>query len=295
MPAPRVSITSVRLADGRRLAFGDAGPLDGQVVVYLHGAIGAPLDCAELADTLEDLGIRLLMPQRPGFGGSAPHPGRTLLDHVHDLEQLTDALQIDRFAVVGVSAGGPYAVACAHGLADRLTTAAVVSSLSPLCAPVDVPGLPRRIRLPLRALAAAPASATRLGDRTLALIARHPALLHRAMALGAPVVDRTHARTMTGAHASFLAATSGGVAGLVEDHLVTSRPWGFPLNEVRGEVHVWHGMADALVPADHALHLVASLPRCRAWFDPGEGHFFFRRRAREILATLCAAPQEIRI
>jgi hypothetical protein len=51
-------------------------------------------------------------------------------------------------------------------------------------------------------------------------------------------------------------------------------------------VQVWHGMADAFVPADHALHLVAGLPHCRAWFDPGEGHFFFRRRVREILAQL---------
>jgi pimeloyl-ACP methyl ester carboxylesterase len=67
---------------------------------------------------------------------------------------------------------------------------------------------------------------------------------------------------------------------------VTSRPWGFSLAEVSCEVQVWHGMADAFVPADHALHLVAGLPHCRAWFDPGEGHFFFRRRVREILAQL---------
>ncbi|MBE2314915.1 alpha/beta fold hydrolase [Solirubrobacter sp. CPCC 204708] len=284
----RVSTTSVRLADGRRLAFGDAGPLDGQAVIYIHGALGAPLDChGEFAEALEELGIRLLMPQRPGFGESTAHPGRCLQDFVRDLEQLTDALRIDRFGVVGVSAGGPYAVACAHGFDDRLTAAAVVSSLSPLCAPVDVPGLPRRIRLPLRALAAAPKLTARLGDRAVALVQRHPVLLQRAMTVGAPPVDRVHAATNSHAHSSFLTAARGGVAGLVEDHLVTSRPWGFPLDEVRGEVHVWHGMADAFVPADHALHLVASLPRCRAWFDPGEGHFFFRRRARDILATLC--------
>lgn len=253
----------------------------------MHGALGAPLDCdGELARTLADLHVRLLLPQRPGFGGSDPHPRRTLLDFVDDLEQLADAFALDRFGVVGVSAGGPYAVAAAHRLADRLTAVAAVSSLSPLCAPVDVPELPRRIRLPLRALAAAPTLAARLGDRTVALVARHPVLLHRAMTLGAPPVDRAHVHAHRAVHRAFLSATSGGVAGLIEDHLVTSRAWGFPLDGVQAEVHVWHGMADALVPADHALHLVAGLPRCRAWFDPGEGHFFFRRRARDILAAL---------
>ena len=53
------------------------------------------------------------------------------------------------------------------------------------------------------------------------------------------------------------------------------------------------GLADAFVPSDHALHLVAGLPRCRAWFDPGEGHFFFRRRVREILAQLAPSRRGV--
>src|SRR5262245_59551119 len=227
----RVASTTVRLADGRALAVTDVGEPDGHAVVYLHGAIGAPLECrGDLALAIETLGLRLLLPQRPGFGGSDPHPRRTLLDFAGDLEQLADALRIERFAVVGVSAGGPYAVACGHRLHERITAAAAVSSLSPLCAPVEVPGLPRRIRLPLRALAVAPGLAARLGDETVALIARHPVVLRRAMALGAPPADRSHLdedATRRDTHAAFLAATAGGVAGLIEDHLVTSRPWGF--------------------------------------------------------------------
>ena len=258
--------------------------------MYLHGAMGAPLECRdELARTIETLGIRLLLPWRPGFGGSDPHPGRTLLDHASDLEQVADALGVGRFGVVGVSAGGPYALACGHRLGARMTAVAAVSSLSPLCAPVEVPGLPRRVRWPLRAIAAAPDLATRLGDRTVAMIARHPTLLERAMMLGAPPADRRHVQHATvrrDSHAAFLAATRGGIAGLIADHLVTSRPWGFALGEIDCEVHVWHGVADAFVPADHALHLVASLPRCRAFFDPGEGHFFFRRRIRDVFAQL---------
>ncbi len=291
------ALRTLRLADGRALAVGDLGPPDGHPIMYLHGAIGAPLECRGLLKSaIEELGVRLLLPQRPGFGASDPHPRRTLLDFTRDLEQVADRLHLSRFGVVGVSAGGPYAVACGERLADRLTAAAVVSSLSPLCAPVDVPGLPKRIRLPLRALAAAPNTASSLGDHAVRLVARHPSVLRHTMALGAPPADRSNLAepgTRRDTHAAFLTATAGGVAGLIEDHLVTSRPWGFALSDVRSEVHVWHGMADAFVPADHALHLVAGLPRCRAWFDPGEGHFFFRRRVRDVLAQLVGVAATI--
>src|SRR4051812_16903212 len=100
----RVTSTPVRLADGRRLAVTDVGPPGGHAVMYLHGAIGAPLECrGDLALATETRGLRLLLPQRPGFGGSAPPPRRTLLDFADDLGEVADALGIERFAVVGVS------------------------------------------------------------------------------------------------------------------------------------------------------------------------------------------------
>jgi pimeloyl-ACP methyl ester carboxylesterase len=283
-------MSCVRLPDGRRLAFSESGCPDGSPIVYLHGAIGSPLRCGgELGSAVEALGVRLVFVQRPGFGGSDPRPGRTLLDFAADVEQLADALELQRFGVVGVSAGGPYAVACAHRLPQRVRAAAAVSSLSPVCSPADVPGLPARIRLPLRLIAAAPGLSTRLGNAALSFVARHPSVLLRAMATGAPAADCSHlddGATSGGVVEAFLAATAGGVAGLVEDHLVTSRPWGFDLAAVEGEVHVWHGMGDAFVPVEHALQLVAALPRCRAWLNPGEGHFFFRRRVADILGAL---------
>jgi pimeloyl-ACP methyl ester carboxylesterase len=285
----------VRLSGGRRLAVAEAGPPGGAPVFYLHGAIGSPLQLTgDLAGAIEALGVRLLLVQRPGFGASDPQPGRTLLGFADDVAEAADALGVGRFAVAGVSAGGPYAIACAHRLPERVVAAAAVSSLSPLCPPADVPGLPARIRLPLRALGRWPGPAARLGDAAVGLVSRHPALLLRAMALGAPPADRSHlddAATSRTAVDAFLAATAGGIGGLIADHLITCRPWGFDVREVLGEVHVWHGMADAFVPAEHALQLVAGLPRCRAWLDPGEGHFFFRRRVRDILGALVEPPQ----
>jgi pimeloyl-ACP methyl ester carboxylesterase len=293
VPLVVASPVTVRLPDGRRMAVHVVGRPDGFPVLYLHGAIGSPLDCAgELRGALDELGLRLVLVQRPGFGGSDPDPGRTMTGFARDVEHVADALGAARLAIVGVSAGGPYAVACAHELPDRITAAAAVSSLSPMCPPCDVPGLPAHVRVLLRAIAGHPELVTRVGDRMLAALARHPALLARLMALGAAPADRAHLAdpgTRRTAAATFIEATAGGVGSLVDDHLVTSRPWGFELGRVAAPVHVWHGMHDRLVPVEHALQLVAALPRCRVFLDPGEGHFFFRRRVREILATVAEA------
>src|SRR3954469_9061658 len=103
------AMSTVRLADSRRLAFTGHGRADGFPVMYLHGAIGSPLRRNDELDLATDeLRLRPISGQRPGFGHSGQQPGRTLLDFAADLEELADALALERFGVVGVSAGGPY-------------------------------------------------------------------------------------------------------------------------------------------------------------------------------------------
>ena len=73
---------------------------------------------------------------------------------------------------------------------------------------------------------------------------------------------------------------------MIDDFLVYSRAWGFSASEVETEIHLWHGASDPLVPIEHALQLAVTLPRCRMFIDPDEGHHFFRRRLPRILALL---------
>jgi len=275
------------LRDGRRLAHSFAGPESGFPVLYLHGAIGSPLqETAAFAELLERRGIRYISVNRPGFAGSDPLPGRTIVDFAHDVEQLADALALERFAVVGVSAGGPYALACGHELPERVSAVGAISSLSPLCAPHDTPEMPAHLRHALRLLAKRPGFCARAGELVVATIRRHPGLLVRAMTAGTPSCDRRlldDPGTRGAAVASFLAAAADGVRGMVEDYVISSGPWGFELTDVDVDVHVYHGARDALVPVDHALQLAATLPRCHAALDADEGHFLFRRRLGSIL------------
>jgi len=286
---------ALRLSDGRLLTFVETGPSDGVPVIYCHGAIGSPLrDSVDLGPITERLKVRHIAVNRPGFGGADLACGRTVTAFADDLAALADALQLDTFFLVGVSAGGPYTLAAAHGLRQRVIRAAVCSSLSPLCAPHRTPGMPLRIRLGLTALAAVPQTARRVGDALLPILHRHPGLLHRVIAAHAAPTERARLAEADERHAagaSFLSATAYGVGGMIEDYLTYSRGWGFRPEDVQPEIQVWHGGLDPLVPVEHALQLAASLPACRVFVDPDEGHHFFRRRLEEIMTVLLKPDQ----
>jgi pimeloyl-ACP methyl ester carboxylesterase len=281
---------SLCLDGGRRLTYSEAGPSDGAPVVYCHGAIGTPLrDTVDVPGVTTELGVRHIALNRPGIGGSDLLHGRRIAGFVDDIAALADALELSRFSLVGVSAGGAYALAAARTLGTRVDGVAVCSSLSPLCPPHRTPGLARRTRLALSALVIAPGACRAMGDALLPAIRRHPALVHRVMAAHAAPSERANLadeRERAAVAASFLEATAYGVRGMVEDYLTYSRSWGFSPAEVTADVQIWHGARDPLVPVEHALQLAVSLPRCRVFIDPDEGHHFFRRRLREILAVL---------
>jgi len=280
----------IELRDGRRLGFTATGPAHGIPVVYCHGAIGTPIGRSAALEAIAwDLGVRHVAVSRPGFGGSDRAPGRTVASFAADLVELVDSLGLARFSLVGVSAGGPYALAAARSMPDRVAAVAICSSLSPRCAPHRSPGLSPCNRAALLALAHAPGLCAALGDAALPLIRRHPELLARAIAAGAARGERAALAAPAerrAASESFLAAAGGGVRGMIEDYHVCARGWGFSPREVTVEVQLWHGLADPLVHVDHALALAAELPRCEVFFDPDEGHHFFRRRLGEILARL---------
>jgi pimeloyl-ACP methyl ester carboxylesterase len=122
---------AVRLRDGRRLTYRALGRPDGFPVLYMHGAIGSPRWRSPALDAaVATLGLRYLIVNRPGFSGSDPQPGRTVADFATDVEDVADAHGWERFSVIGVSAGAPFALACAWALPGRVTAAAAASPLA---------------------------------------------------------------------------------------------------------------------------------------------------------------------
>src|SRR5262252_5487282 len=132
MPTPPYEPTSLlTLRDGRTLAYLEVGSATGAPVFHFHGHGSSRLEALALADAAERAQLRLIALDRPGIGYSDPKPGDRLLDWPSDVAEAADQLGIVRFAVQGMSAGGPYALACAHALPDRVSACSLVSAVPP--------------------------------------------------------------------------------------------------------------------------------------------------------------------
>ena len=122
--------TVMKLPDDRWLASTDCGDPDGVAVLYFHGAPTSRLDLVGQEEEFEARRVRVISPDRPGYGRSSPQPERGFLDWPGDVEALADHLNIGQFVVVGISSGAPYAVACAALLQERVSALGVLSGVT---------------------------------------------------------------------------------------------------------------------------------------------------------------------
>ncbi|EDX83379.1 hypothetical protein S7335_559 [Synechococcus sp. PCC 7335] len=135
----------ITLNDSRTLAYAEYGIPNGNAVLHFHGSPSSRIEgtLASANSIAERLGLRLIFPDRPGFGRSDFKAARTLLDWTEDVVELADQLNIDKFAVVGLSGGVPHALACAYKLPHRLSVVGLISGISPPHTPNRFEGVSR--------------------------------------------------------------------------------------------------------------------------------------------------------
>ena len=278
----------IRLSDGRVLAYAEHGHPSGEPVFFFHGTPGSRLFHHPDRSIATSLSARIITIDRPGFGFSDFKPGRTLLDWPEDVVELANALHIDRFAIAGISGGGPYVAACTLKIPHRLTGAAMISSLGPL-----VGDTTKRMAWHIRLL---------LGlandSYTLAKISWWLANLVRSQndewlcnleAFCLPQLERElfknpEVRKML--VEDYAEALRHGGNGIAWDMALLARPWGFRLENIATKVCLYHGEEDVRAPAAMGRHLASSIPNSRHISFSGEGHDVFYNHWKEILATL---------
>jgi pimeloyl-ACP methyl ester carboxylesterase len=263
------------LPDGRRLAYAEYGDPHGYPTLYFHGFPGSRLEAVLATASAASAGVRLIAADRPGIGGSDFQPGRRMLDWPGDVVHLADHLGFTRFAVVGVSGGGPYAVACAYAIPERLDAVVIVSGVAPLEGNALLEGMLWPGQTILRAARRVP-SLVKVGLRAAVMLKWCPRLVLGLLTrvLPAPDCDVLARTEIREAIARSLAESlRHGATGHVEELLLLVRPWGFRLEEVAAEVRLWHGGGDRIVPPSHGRRLCEGLSRSRCEFVPGAGHF----------------------
>jgi len=280
----------VRLGDGRSLGYAEYGDRRGRPLLYFHGWPGSRVEARLLDFPARQRGLRVIAVDRPGMGLSDFNAGRTIADWPDDVEELADALGLDRFAVLGVSGGGPYAAACARKIGRRLTATGIVSGLGPIDAPGAMDGMLRMNRLAIAAAVWVPWLTPALLGLVARRLRRRPdrALSHMISSLPDPdqtALARPELRRLM--VDTFREAFRRGTRGVALDGILYTRPWGFRPEEIPVPVYLWHGEDDMNVPAGMGRYMAAAIPRCHASFLPGEGHFsLIGGRPEEVLDTL---------
>ena len=288
--APRVEGT-VTLHDGRRIGFAEYGPPSGRPVLWFHGTPGARRQVPPPARTAADeLGVRIVALERPGVGASSPHAYDSIVDYAEDVEQCVDQLGIDRFGIVGLSGGGPYALACAYRLAERTVAAAIIGGVAPSCGEDAPEG--GAVALTARFSSVLDLLHEPLGHGLWALVWVLRPLASPAFDLFArlsPPGDKD-VFAAPGMKVMFiddlLRASRRQFRAPVSDLRLFGRPWGFSPRDVTVPILLWHGDEDYIVPVAHGQHLADLVPGAELRVNPGAAHLANLTLGDEVLEAI---------
>lgn len=287
---PRLEGT-VGLPDGRRMGFAEFGDPRGRPVIWLHGTPGArrqiPHEARRFALAHK---VRLVGIDRPGIGSSSSHVYEHVIAFARDMDSVADALGIDDMAIIGLSGGGPYALAVGAELNARVRAIGVLGGVAPTRGPDAIDGglvalgvrlswVLRLGRVPLGVALGSLVRAVRpLGSPALELYAKASPEGDRRL-LGRPEFKAMFLDDLfNGSRHQF--------QGPIADVIAFTKDWGFIAADVNVPVVWWHGDHDHIVPFAHGVHMVSRLPEATLQVLSGESHLGGLGIAEEILSTL---------
>jgi pimeloyl-ACP methyl ester carboxylesterase len=266
----------LQLSDGRSLAYELYGAPHGDPVYFFHGFPGSRLQAGLISDQAQEKGICLVAFDRPGFGQSSRAPARTILSIAHDVEQLADHLGHSRFGLLGASCGGPYALACAVALPERIIHVGLLAGVGPM----DVPGIRDSQLLPLKLIfflakwhrwLVAPIVAL---DRLM--FRRSPAKAVEALAKFLSPPDQAMLRTKPDISSIFgeglAEAYRQGISGAMTEARLIALPRGFNTAGVSAPTDLYQGGLDRHVPPTMGKYIADQIPGVRYHFLENEGH-----------------------
>ncbi|SRR6266487_1131750 len=272
--------TDLALPDGRMLHTYDTGTdgaADRLTVFWHHGTpnIGAPPE--PLVRAAAQLGIRWVSYDRPGYGGSTPQPGRNMATAAACVSAIADALNIDQFAVMGHSSGGPHALACGALLPERVLGVVGVAAL----APFGADGLDW-----FAGMAPSGVASLRAATEGRAAKARYEASAEFDPEVFTPADHAALSGPWSWLNDVVGPAIAAGPGGLIDDDLANVAPWGFDPGQVIAPVLLLHGDQDRMVPASHSEWLARHCPAAELWLCPDEGHISVLNRCAAALDWL---------
>ena len=277
--------------NGAVVAFSEYGDPRGAPVFFCHGWPSSRTMAALTDEAAKNLGVRIISPDRPGIRDSKFEPNRALLDWPPLLLELAAHLRIDKFRILGISGGAPYAYAAAWMNPERVEAIAVVSGAPPIAELEDRSGLLTlynailALRQSQPGLLRALFHIARPFARLKLPIRIRPLLLKTLQPCDANVLRDS--KSFEACFESARQAWRSSAAGVLTDADIYAEPWGFSLEDVRVPVRLWHGKKDRTFAFRLAEEIAVRLPNCEFHLIDDAGHFSLPiRHTQEILADL---------
>jgi pimeloyl-ACP methyl ester carboxylesterase len=276
---------------GRELEVREYGDPGGEPAFFFHGLIGSHHQASYIAQKAKECGLRIIAPNRPGVGRSVFTPRKGPLEAVADVEDMARFLHLDRFSVIGISGGTPYALACLHRLGNRIRTVTLISGMGPMRLHGALAGMDRRRRAALEIGSRYPNVAQRECRKWAGRFRADPTGFLQRLIATWPAPDRALFRRpevfdlfLRDLHQVF---TEGQGPETFAQELHLYRNYGFSLTDLPSNLRVtlWHGLADTIVPPAMAWKMAQAIPNCEAHFVPG-AHFVAISISEQIINRL---------
>ena len=286
-----------KLKDGRNLAYAEYGDFNGKPVFYAHGGPGSHLEGKLFHNAAKKYGFRFIATDRPGMGDSTYLKNRTLLDYPSDISELADVLGINKFGVMGWSAGGAHTTVCGYAIPERLLFNFSFAGYTNFA---ELPEAEKYLK-------------SKMDQISVGLSKTHPKLFKmffdimgfsekhmpksyfKALMKEVTKTDQKIAKDEK-FHQLFMEdqaeAFKQGSKGVTTDAAVHYVDWGFRLKDIPVKLNVFHGTNDTMVPFEYGKNIAENVPNCNLHAIKGEGHLFPYKHLNEIFNL---AKQEIDI
>jgi pimeloyl-ACP methyl ester carboxylesterase len=267
------------LRDGRTLSYIEFGDPTGHPIFYAHSGPGSRLEGKLFHEEALCRNYRFIATDRPGMGESTYLPNRKLLDYPKDITELADALGIDKFGVMGWSGGGAHTTVCGYAIPKRLLFNISFAGYTNFA---QMPGAEEYLE-------------SKMDQVSVGLSKKHPRLfkiffdiLSVSEKLFPESTYKAVMKTLCESDQKIAAeqdfkdvfiesqveAFRQGSQGVTSDAAVHYVDWGFKLEEILFNLHVFHGTEDHLVPLEFGQHVSKIVPNCELHIMKGEGHLF---------------------
>ena len=294
-PEERPETQLIRLSDKRQIAYCEYGDPQGRPVFYFHGTPGSRYEPLFGDRVGQEQGYRIIALDRPGMGRSDYVKGRRLLDWPQDVTDVAKQLGFSHFGLIGVSGGGPYVLACSYAIPEQIEFSIIMGSWGPVAAepslweetaPLDrfLGGLSRTTPwvfyvpfwfLGFAAQRTSPQNFMRLLESSMSAADKQLSANEEIAQFFAD--DTTEAFRQ-------------GVRGPADDAIILYGDWGFSVEEIEIEVHLFHGKEDRFAPYGFATYFDEKIPRTRLHSYPGQGHLFLVQLFDDVFQQINALP-----